>query len=65
MLQGYGGGYYDKLLARFAARPVVIAAVFQVQIVDDLPLETSDLPVDIVVTDNANYGRTIRSLEFQ
>lgn len=57
---GYGGGYYDHLLARFlrsATRPVVVAAAFDTQIVTDVPLDATDLPVDIVVTESAIYTR--------
>ncbi len=54
---GYGGGYYDQLLARFSPRPAVVAAAFDSQIVPDVPLESSDLPVDIVVTESAVYTR--------
>lgn len=54
---GYGGGYYDQLLARFSPRPIVVAAAFDMQIVSDLPVECTDLPVDIVATENAIYSR--------
>lgn len=54
---GYGGGYYDQLLARFSPRPTIVAAAFDIQIVSDVPLGTTDLPVDSVVTENAIYTR--------
>ncbi len=54
---GYGGGYYDQLLARFARRPVVIAAAFDLQMVSGMPLEATDLPVTLVVTETAVYTR--------
>ncbi len=54
---GYGGGYYDQLLARFSIRPAVIAGAFECQMVADVPLCESDLPVDVVVTENAVYTR--------
>jgi len=47
---GYGGGFYDRLLGDWPQRPPVIAAAFEVQIVDDLPLGPHDVPVDRVVT---------------
>lgn len=54
---GYGGGYYDELLARFAPRPAVIAAAFECQMVADLPMDASDLRVDGVVTENTCFTR--------
>ena len=51
---GYGGGYYDRWLARARAagahvRKVGICYAFQV--VDALPAEAHDIPPDAVVTD--------------
>lgn len=48
---GYGGGFYDKLLARFHVRPPLIAAAFALQIVADIPQEATDVPVDWIVTE--------------
>jgi 5-formyltetrahydrofolate cyclo-ligase len=52
---GYGGGFYDKLLAGRGAHPLVIAAAFDVQIVDLLPTGPDDVPVDLVITESATY----------
>ncbi len=54
---GYGGGYYDQLLASFAQRPVVIAAAFDLQMVSEMPLEATDFPANTVVTETAVYTR--------
>ena len=54
---GYGAGYYDRLLARFSPRPAVIAAAYDMQVVADVPLGPTDLPVDMVVTEKALYTR--------
>ena len=57
---GYGGGYYDQLLAvlaRFAMRPTVVAGAFDIQMATEVPLATTDVPVDIVVTENTVYTR--------
>lgn len=48
---GYGGGYYDKLLARFTHRPTLIAAAFALQMVAELPQEPTDLHVEWIVTE--------------
>jgi 5-formyltetrahydrofolate cyclo-ligase len=49
---GYGGGFYDRLLGRWPARPPVIAAAYDAQIVDAMPIEPTDVPVDAVVTES-------------
>jgi 5,10-methenyltetrahydrofolate synthetase len=54
---GYGAGYYDQLIARFAPRPDIVVAAFDTQIVPDVPLSETDMPVDIVVTETAIYRR--------
>lgn len=48
---GYGGGFYDKLLARFVAHPPLVAAAYGRQVVADLPQEPTDIPVDWLVTE--------------
>jgi 5-formyltetrahydrofolate cyclo-ligase len=49
---GYGGGFYDRLLGGWRPRPPVIAACYGVQLVDALPVESGDVPVDTVVTED-------------
>jgi len=48
---GYGGGYYDRLLASLDPRVVRIAAAFELQMVDHLPEGPHDHRVDQVVTE--------------
>lgn len=48
---GYGGGFYDKLLARFVAHPPLVAAAYGRQVVTELPQEPTDMPVDWLVTE--------------
>jgi 5-formyltetrahydrofolate cyclo-ligase len=48
---GYGGGYYDKLLAGMVHRPMLVAAVFALQVVERLPQEATDIKVEWIVTE--------------
>lgn len=45
---GYGGGYYDRFLAR-EPHPT-IALCFDFQLLDCLPTEDHDIPVDVVLS---------------
>lgn len=60
---GYGGGFYDKLLARIKAanqscRPALVAGAFAIQLVEGIPQEATDHKVEWVVTEN----ETIKSV---
>lgn len=46
---GYGGGYYDKFLANEPHHPTV-ALCYDFQIVDRIPTDDYDIPVDIVLS---------------
>ena len=48
---GYGGGYYDRLLADTGKHIPKIALAFEEQIVEDIPAEPHDMKMDIIVTD--------------
>ncbi len=48
---GYGGGFYDTFLPQTRPQTSWVALAFEVQLVDDLPAEPHDLPVDVVVTE--------------
>lgn len=50
---GYGGGFYDRTLERLrAARPTVaIGFAYAAQKADHLPLEPTDQPLDLIVTE--------------
>ncbi len=58
---GYGGGFYDKLLARMPQRPALVAGAFALQVVQDIPQESTDRKVEWLVTENetirCNLGR--------
>jgi 5-formyltetrahydrofolate cyclo-ligase len=50
---GYGGGFYDRTLEGLRARGDVLAIgfAFAAQAMADLPLEVTDQPLDLIVTD--------------
>jgi 5-formyltetrahydrofolate cyclo-ligase len=48
---GYGGGHFDRLLARLAPGTPVIGVAFAAQLLAELPTEAHDVPVDVVVTE--------------
>ena len=54
---GYGGGYYDRLIAQFARRPPLVAAAFALQIRAEIPLHAGDERIDTVVTEDDIYCR--------
>ena len=47
---GYGFGYYDKFLKK-VPKAVKIGLCFDFQVVDKIPNEVHDVPVDFIVTD--------------
>ncbi|WP_460272174.1 5-formyltetrahydrofolate cyclo-ligase [Celeribacter sp. ULVN23_4] len=50
---GYGGGFYDRTLARLRARGPVYAVglVYAAQEFPDIPVEPTDAPLDAIVTE--------------
>lgn len=48
---GYGGGYYDRTLARFKKRPRLIGLAFSAQELDRIPRDGHDVPLDAIVTE--------------
>ncbi len=51
---GYGGGFYDRTLERLRARRATLAIgfAFDAQEAENLPLEATDQPLDLVVTES-------------
>ncbi len=50
---GYGGGYYDRLLGHRTTRPrCVVGLAFDFQVLDELPHDADDEPMDWVVTES-------------
>ncbi len=57
---GYGAGYYDRLLRGLGEDVALVAAAFEVQIVDEVPMEPHDRPIDRIVTERRVIERAPR-----
>jgi 5-formyltetrahydrofolate cyclo-ligase len=55
MRLGRGGGYYDRALLLARAGAVLVALVFDDELVDALPVEPHDRPVTAVVTPSGGW----------
>lgn len=57
---GFGGGYYDRLLSGTSGKKVGLA--FEFQVVDRLPIEPTDHPVDQIITETRTiYPKGVKS----
>lgn len=50
---GKGAGYYDRFLREHGFTGIKVGLAFHEQVVEDLPHEPHDVPLDILVTDDA------------
>ncbi len=48
---GYGGGYYDSFLSKHAAGALKVGFCYDRFIVDSIPVEDHDVPVDLIITE--------------
>lgn len=48
---GYGGGYYDRFLVSLDKSVTKIAIGFDLQVVDKVPTQDFDIPVDSIITE--------------
>jgi 5-formyltetrahydrofolate cyclo-ligase len=55
---GHGKGYYDKLLANVRPDTPLIGLAFECQMFPEIPVETHDVFMDKVITENAVYPAT-------
>ncbi|MCX5665050.1 MAG: 5-formyltetrahydrofolate cyclo-ligase [Planctomycetota bacterium] len=54
---GRGGGYYDRYLARFSRGTATIGVCFDIQFVEEIPTEPTDIAVHAVVSDRRAVQR--------
>jgi 5-formyltetrahydrofolate cyclo-ligase len=52
---GYGAGYYDRLLARLQPLPYLVAGAFDLQVVDEVPMEAHDVRLDRIITETREF----------
>jgi 5-formyltetrahydrofolate cyclo-ligase len=48
---GRGGGYYDRFLKKLPVQAYSIALAFEMQMIEQIPLEENDMPVDCIITE--------------
>jgi 5,10-methenyltetrahydrofolate synthetase len=49
---GYGGGFYDRMLANLSPRPFTVGLAFASDFVPDFEPEPHDLPMDAILNDH-------------
>jgi len=52
---GYGAGYYDRFMKKVKPECFKVGLAFQLQMVDELPSEEHDVPLDMVITERDVY----------
>ena len=57
---GYGGGFFDRTLAGFSTKPVVIGVTYELARMKTIHPQSWDIPVDWVVTERGVYRRDAR-----
>ena len=54
---GYGGGFYDRFLAHKAPQALRIGLAFSFQVMERIPHQAHDVPMDMVVTEKDIFTR--------
>ena len=54
---GYGAGYYDRTLPRYAPPAITIGVAYDWQVVAEIPVTQGDVALDFVVTDVRQFQR--------
>jgi 5-formyltetrahydrofolate cyclo-ligase len=58
---GYGAGYYDRTLPRYAPPALTIAVAYDWQLVSEVPVTEGDVAVSWIVTDSRTIDTRARS----
>ncbi|QDV29977.1 putative 5-formyltetrahydrofolate cyclo-ligase [Planctopirus ephydatiae] len=58
---GQGRGYFDRLLMEMNPQTIKVGLAFEVQMVEEVPVEKHDLPVDLVITESRMIWRDVTS----
>jgi 5-formyltetrahydrofolate cyclo-ligase len=61
---GYGGGFFDRTLARLKERPLVIGVAYEMARMQTIHPQSWDMPMDYVVTERGVYRRDGDELVF-
>jgi len=48
---GFGAGFYDKFLNKLSDKTKLIALAFELQLIDNIPSQSHDIPVDYLITE--------------
>lgn len=57
---GYGGGYYDRFLAREAPNALRIGLAFELQILDEVPLMAHDMRLHYLLSESATQQCVVK-----
>lgn len=53
---GYGAGYYDRTVPRYAPPARTLGVVFHFQLLVEVPTSATDVPIDVVITERGVQG---------
>ena len=54
---GYGAGYYDRTIASFAEKPLLIGVGFELGRLATIYPQPHDIPMDVVITERGVFRR--------
>lgn len=58
---GYGGGFYDKYIENIKYPTILIGVAFDIQVIDDIPVEEHDKKVDKLITEKEVFSDESKS----
>ena len=54
---GYGGGFYDRTIAGWAKKPILIGVGYEFQKVEKVPCDQHDIKLDYIVSETQIYSK--------